>query len=233
MLSNNVNSQAMLIHHHEKTGQVDVTSHRVIELKGGRGFTLGAGRAFNQKDKQVLLDLLIGEEPKMEFLPTNLLVRSRGCLVWHIGPQVIDVPFSSGQITAPIPGLIFVATEGRSLRCFAYAGNKRPEPQTQLFYAPLGNVYESGDFCSGNVSLPSQILIENIPTWERFVLESTNTHNGSVAPIKGAVGFEDMVTFYRNLAASKAKRFPANKLVPARLNGDKATLESVLRSTYQ
>lgn len=169
MLSNNVNSQAMLIHHHEKTGQVDVTSHSVIELNGGKGFTLGAGRAFNQNDKQVLLDLLIGEEPKMEFLPTNLLVRSRGCLVWHIGPQVIDVPFSSGQITAPIPGLIFVATEGRSLRCFAYAGNKRPEPQTQLFYAPLGNVYpemasledDTTKSCSVAESLRSQDCLIN------------------------------------------------------------------------
>lgn len=54
-----------------------------------------------------------------------------------------------------------------------------------------------------------------------------------VEPIKGCVGFEAMIAFYRELAESKAKRSPAKKLAPVRTHGNKTTLESVLRGIQQ
>lgn len=93
MISNETTSKAMLIHHHAQTGQVNVTSHEVLAIEGGKGFVLGAGRAFSEHDKRSLVELLLNEQPQIEFVPSNLVVRGRGCLVWYVAPQVIDVPF--------------------------------------------------------------------------------------------------------------------------------------------
>ncbi|MCT7340363.1 hypothetical protein P4126_31755 [Pseudomonas aeruginosa] len=132
----------------------------------------------------MLIDLLREEEPSIEFLPENLLVRGRNKLVWYTAPQVLEIPFRGEIIKAPIPGLIYLA--GGVLRCYAYKGKSRPTPETELHFAPLGNTYNNGTFCSGNVNLPREILIENIPTWQRFVLESTNTHGGGVTPSRAS-----------------------------------------------
>lgn len=233
MISNETTSKAMLIHHHAQTGQVNVTSHDVLAIEGGKGFVLGAGRAFSEHDKRSLVELLLNEQPQIEFVPSNLVVRGRGCLVWYVVPQVIDVPFPEATIKAPLPGLIFCAVEGKPLRCFAYKGNKRPEPSTPLFYAPLGNVYQDGNFCTGNVKLPQEVLVENIPTWERFVLESVNTHLGSVTPIKGCENFSGMVAYYRGLAESRAKKFPAKSLVPVMRYRDQVTLDAIVQEAQR
>ncbi|HHG4594549.1 TPA: PRTRC system protein B [Pseudomonas aeruginosa] len=233
MISNNISSKAMLIHHHQQTGQVNVTSHDVLAVQGGKGFTLGAGRAFSDHDKRALVELLLNEHSQIEYVPNNLVVRGRGCLVWYVAPQLIDIPFPDKTIKAPLPGLIFCAFEGMPLRCYAFKGNNRPEASTPLFYAPLGNVYEDGDFCTGNVKLPEEVLVQNIPTWERFVLESTNTHIGTVNPIKGCENFQGMIAFYQQLAESKARRFPAKSLVPFRHRGAHLTLDTVVQESQQ
>lgn len=89
MLSEKVECRAMLIHRHVETHRLDITSHEVLPLEGGKTFTLGAGRAFSSLDKEVLIDLLREEEPSIEFLPENLLVRGRNKLVWYTAPQVL------------------------------------------------------------------------------------------------------------------------------------------------
>lgn len=81
----------------------------------------------------MLIDLLREEEPSIEFLPENLLVRGRNKLVWYTAPQVLEIPFRGEIIKAPIPGLIYLA--GGVLRCYAYKGKSRPTPETELHFA--------------------------------------------------------------------------------------------------
>lgn len=232
MLSHDITSQAMLIHHHEKTGRVTITTHAVKEIDKGKGFTLGAGRAFSTHDKQALVELLLNEEPALEFLPNNLLARGRGCLAWYRPAQLAQLPFPKEIITTPLPGLIFVAMDGKPLRCFAYAQTARPGPDTPLCYVPLGNVYQDGSFCTGNVELPTEILNEHIPVWERFVLESTNTHEGSIQPVQGCENFAAMLVFYRDLAHAGESIFPVERLVPVLHQGAAVTLQSILRKHH-
>ncbi|MFV3332873.1 PRTRC system protein B [Pseudomonas sp. NY15437] len=227
MLSEKVECRAMLIHHHKETKRLDITSHAVIPLDGGKNFTLGAGRAFSSLDKEVLIDLLREEEPNCEFIPPNLLVKGRNRLVWYTAPQVIEVPFNNELIKAPIPGLVYIAGNG-SFRCFSYKGKARPTAETELFYAPFGNTYANGSFCSGNVKLPREILIENIPVWQRFVLESTNTHAGGVIPLTKIKDFSELVQFYRTLASKNARKFPDQRLKAALANHDHLTLKAAI-----
>ncbi|MGG6987377.1 UNVERIFIED_CONTAM: hypothetical protein P3D65_29290 [Pseudomonas aeruginosa] len=226
MLSEKVECRAMLIHRHVEPHRLDITSHEVLPLEGGKTFTLGAGRAFSSLDKEVLIDLLREEEPSIEFLPENLLVRGRNKLVWYTAPQVLEIPFRGEIIKAPIPGLIYLA--GGVLRCYAYKGKSRPTPETELHFAPLGNTYNNGTFCSGNVNLPREILIENIPIWQRFVLESTNTHGGGVIPLKGIKDFKELVQFYRDLSAKQAKKFPDRCLKLSEVKGKPLTLKAAI-----
>lgn len=214
MLSENISSKAMLIHHHNQTGVVSVTSHSIIALEGCNvGYTLGAGRAFSSYDKTELAALLLNENASAEFLPENYLFCSRNVLAWYRRPGVHEIPFQGERIRAPLPGLIFIAAANQAFRCFAFKGTQRPTPDTELFYAPLGNVYEGGSFCTGSGDVPRDVRSENIPAWENFVLESINTHSGSVQPVAGCASFEGLKDFYRALHAKGAKRFPASKLV--------------------
>lgn len=216
MLSENISSKAMLIHHHSRTGVVSVTSHSVIALEDGKaGFTLGAGRAFSPHDKTELAALLLNEDSSAEFLPESFLFSSRTVLAWYRRPALHDLPFSGERIRAPLPGLIFIAAANQSFRCFAFKGSQRPTPDTELFYAPLGNVYRGGTFCTGSGNVPRDVRRENIPAWENFVLESENTHSGSIEPVAGCRSFEELKEFYRALNEKGSKRFPASKLVSA------------------
>lgn len=227
MLSEKIESRAMLIHRHTTTQRLDITSHEVLPVEGGKSFTLGAGRAFSALDKEALIDLLRDEEPSIEFIPDNLLVRGRSLLVWYIAPQMQEIPFRDEIIHAPIPGLILLAGNGR-FRCYSYKGKGRPTPDTVLHFAPLGNTYSDGTFCSGNVNLPREIVLENMPIWERFVLESTNTHGGGVVPLNKIANFKELVEFYRDLSASKAKKFPDQRLKPAQGKSGELTLKEAI-----
>lgn len=230
MLSEKVSSKAMLIHHHSQTGVVTVTSHSVIALEDGKaGFTLGAGRAFSPYDKSELATLLLNEDAGAEFLPESYLFSSRTVLAWYRRPGVHDIPILGERIRAPLPGLIFIAAANQSFRCFAFKGNQRPTPETELFYAPLGNVYQGGTFCTGSGNVPRDVRRENIPAWESFVLESDNTHSGTVEPVAGCRSFEALKEFYRALSEKGSKRFPASKLVSAGSYSGPLTLAQAIK----
>ena len=219
MLFDNVESRALLIHHHNETKNIDITTHGVIPVEGG-GFTLGAGRAMTLADRDQLTAILLDEDRETQFIQEHILAASRSMICWYRKPGFAELPFSVSQklstIKAPLPGLIFVASAAAPLRCFAFKGNARPTPETKLFYAPLGNVYSKGTFCSGNTNVSRTLTLSNIPDWENFVLGAASTHMGDISPIKGIQRGElaPLVSFLEGLTAAGKKAFPVGKLVP-------------------
>lgn len=228
MLNSDITAQALIAFHHTKSNRLDFTVHKVVEGSEKGQFTLGAGRAFSEEDKESLIDILLNVDGAVEFIDTRILVKSRRLLVWYNPPQVIDVLFKGESYTAPIPGLIFIATGG-PLRCYAFKGQSRPTPDTKLYYAPLGNMYSNGGFCTGNCETPNDNSIASIPGWERFVLQCVNTHAGGVQVLKSSDTHAKMIAFYKMLAESKAKRFPVKELMPAGHQFEQMTLGSALR----
>ncbi|MCU9528514.1 PRTRC system protein B [Pseudomonas mosselii] len=226
MLNSQVKARALLAFHHLKTGRLDFTSHEVIEAPAEGVYTLGAGRAFSEEDKEGFIDILLNVEAEIEFIDTRVLVKSRTMLVWYNAPQVIDIHFQGAIHTAPIPGLIYIATPGK-LRCFAYKGKARPKPETKLYLAPLGNMYKSGSFCTGNCDVPKEHNIASIPGWERFVLHCTNTHMGTKT-LKTPTEYKEVIAFYENLSDTKAKSFPSSELMPAGGKTGQITLRDAL-----
>ena len=82
MFHEQISSKALLVHHHKETGRLDLTSHEVLALEGGKQFTLGAGRAFSASDKEALLNLLQEESGEAEFIDPGILVRGCNLIVW-------------------------------------------------------------------------------------------------------------------------------------------------------
>ncbi|WP_421527015.1 PRTRC system protein B [Pseudomonas brenneri] len=227
MLNSEIKAQALLAFHHTKSGRLDFTTHQVIATAEMGQYTLGAGRAFTEEDKESLIDLLLNVEGGIEFIDPCILVKSRRMLVWYHQPQVINVLFKEEAHTAPIPGLIFIATPGK-LRCYAFKGKARPTPHTKLFYAPLGNMYTNGSFCTGNCDTPKDNALASIPGWERFVLECTNTHTGGTQVLRSASTYQEMVGFYKRLADAAAKDFPTKELIPVPGEPNHLTLQDAL-----
>ena len=233
MLNQEIKAQALLAYHHTKTDRLDFTVHPVIEAGNKGMFALGAGRAFSEDDKENLIDILLNIDSDIEFIDLRILVKSRQMLVWYNPPQKAEISFNSpaytGNVDTFIPGLIFIATPG-NLRCYSYKGKSRPTPDTKLYWAPLGNMYEDGSFCTGNCETPKENSIASIPVWERFVLECTNTHSGNVQVLKSATTFEQMVDFYQVLKSGEAKAFPARELLPMPCKKSHQTLRDALRN---
>ncbi len=219
MLFDNVESRALLIHRHNETKNIDITTHGVIPVDGG-GFTLGAGRAMTLADRDQLTAILLDEDRETQFIQEHILASSRAMICWYRKPGIAELPFSTNQklstVKAPLPGLIFIASAASPLRCFAFKGKDRPTPETKLYYPPLGNVYSKGTFCSGNTNVSRTLTLSNIPDWENFVLGAASTHMGDVSPIKGIKRGElnQLVSFLQGLTAAGKKVFPAGKLVP-------------------
>lgn len=233
MLNQEIKAQALLAYHHTKSDRLEFTVHPVIEAANKGNFTLGAGRAFSEEDKENFIDIMLNLDSEVEFIDLRILVKSRQMLVWYNPPRKSEISFKSsafsGNIDTIIPGLIFIATPG-NLRCYSYKGKSRPTPDTKLYWAPLGNMYKNGSFCTGNCETPKDNSIASIPEWERFVLECTNTHTGNVQVLKSASNLEQMIGFYQALSCADARSFPARELIPMPCKSSHQTLGDALRN---
>lgn len=218
MLGTNTESFALLVHRNTDSGNVEVTSHKVIPVPQS-GFTLGAGRLFNQQDKVNMLDLLAGTKSPIQYVSPKVLARdSSGCnMVWYTAPQVTEVNFLGASYLVPLPMLVYAKHEGAPLRVFSAKGKKRPEPSTPLFVAPLGNITSAGTMCGGNARLPSFQGEGQIEAYEGFAISATATHFGDTHPAKDVKDMEQFERLMASLQEDKARTFPTNLLLPVKL----------------
>ncbi len=231
MLGKNTESFAILIHRHHSTKGVEVTSHKVIPT--GKTFTLGAGRLFNQQDKDSMLDVFAGTRSDLQVVPDNVIAMdsSRLSMIWFKKPHKATVRFRNAEHTVMLPMLVFIKKEGEVLQVFATKGTSRPTANTKLYIAPIGNINRNGTMCGGNVSLGHfDGSAASIAACESFAIEATSTHLGDANPIKGVDTQEAYEAFIGDLAAS-SKAFPGKSLVPLnpRFGDEHLTLAAFLQ----
>ncbi|MAG65032.1 MAG: hypothetical protein CMK74_04055 [Pseudomonadales bacterium] len=232
MLGTNTESFAILVHRDRQTRIVEVTSHKVIPM--GSNFTLGAGRLFNQQDKDAMLDVFAGTQSSLQMVPDNVLARDASCLnmIWYKKAHTATVRFRNADYTVKLPCLVFIKKEGEPLRVFATKGNARPTAETVLYVAPLGNINTDGTMCGGNVrTMDFDGSAAAMAAYEAFAIEATSTHFGNVNPAKGVTTQEAFQQFIAELSVS-LKAFPSKSLVPltstARYERKKLTLAAYL-----
>jgi len=233
MLGVNTESIALLLHRNEKSGTVEVTSHKIVPAPEA-GFTLGAGRLFNQQDKTAIVEILSGNQESIAFVPDQVLARDGAGfnMVWYTLPRQAEVHFRDAEYRVPLPLLIYAKFEGQPLRVFAAKGRARPTPETKLWIAPLGNINSNGTMCGGNVNLAEfRGRDEDRAACERFAVEARATHLGDTPPVKGVGSQEAYQTFMAQLHESKTRTFPANRLLPAKArHSEQYTLADLIRA---
>ncbi len=114
--------------------------------------------------------------------------------------------------TANVPPLLWKA-DRETLNIFALSSNKRPVPNTRLYYAPFFNIYESGGVCMGtvDVSIKQTACLEEFTTsWESYFFDSYFSHlMEQHNPIEG-----NCVLLWESLIDTN-KAFPIEVLKPA------------------
>ena len=121
-------------------------------------------------------------------VPLNSGILPQGALWWQHGkygeetalwrgPRIWPVAVQTEALKAPVrfripmPGLIFICYSGKAPR--VYAAKRRPAGlDSQLFHAPLFNVYQDGTTCAGTNRYPDKV--EEIP--ESFFLSFFTLH---------------------------------------------------------
>ena len=155
----------------------------------------------------------------IEFLPSNVLVRSEDSITWwtpasmrrmfYAKEKSSEVAQLSGK-RFPQPPLVFRARK-RLLEVRALLRDERPNLQTVLYRAPYWNVNDRGDVCLGTARVPPEASVDSLPRWESAVFESEFTHpNASKKLTEHPGGF---VGLWRSLA--EKRRFPAQFLAAA------------------
>lgn len=124
-------------------------------------------------------------QPKIEFVPENVISHSQVHLMWWMPAGQRSVFFNCEGIAkrgsvAPNPALVFLVY-GKNWFVFALKKNQRPTENTELFHAPYFNVYDTGLICAGSADTPNGTEIATMAKWEQAFFGSKFTHiNGSV-----------------------------------------------------
>lgn len=151
---------------------------------------VGPGRPLSYEDEQAILALLgsRGEEQVIEILPERVLYRDPSTLLWWLPPAVRPMHLRMHAeglrtIQAHWPALAFLVRE-RSLYIAALASDARPEAETPLFHAPLGNVYADTSVCTGSARLPEGPEPRHLPAWESVITDTAFTHTNHDATLR-------------------------------------------------
>ncbi|WP_411340351.1 PRTRC system protein B [Sphingopyxis sp. J-6] len=207
--------------------------------EGGKGQTFASIHAVEHHDGQPVIAAgvplsrahlrqwteALGRSAAPEILPENVLVAHPDMLAWWVPEKVRpsyfhlklppkDLKALTKRIILPLPypAHLFVATR-RGLGVYALPASERPSADTVVLHSPVLNVFLNGQLCWGNIPQPKALGIAAMADYERAVFDSWSTHPnpGQDLTVTGKGG---LLRLWDDLAARKAKRFPAKRLKP-------------------
>lgn len=151
----------------------------------------------------------------------SLLARGPDRMIWWSPPGNRPVFFKKsdlvkntfdGKGVCPIPGLVWMAMPDSGLYVYAVKGGERPRPETQLYQAPLFNVWGRGKVCVGNADLPGDGEVNDQAAWEKVVFGSHFTHPNFPQPNRLIKGMKP-ATFWQAMLTDPPAAFPETRLV--------------------
>lgn len=202
-------SAAIIVYKQGENDSHYLESRRIQKLSNG--FQMLEGKPLTKKLLSELLDKI--DPVKLEkiycegFLPENILAYNNDdsvpTIIWEKKSHEVNLSFSKtlgikdGMMH--LPTLIF-KLKGDSLSVFAIK-TKKAKLNSNLYHAPLHNIYKNGGVCMGNAKIYSSKEIgEMIKNWEKAFFQSKFSHLQSQgSPIKG-----NLNTFIEKQIKSKA-----------------------------
>lgn len=171
-----------ILFHTSNEGLAMVTAHGVEEDGAGLPH-IGPGRPLTPSDEMRLVDLLVGGgDTAVRILPPSLLAMTSSMLIWWMPPVVRPMLIKPRDGRAPIevttrwPSLV-VLVHGRTLFIAAVKGDQRPTGTSELFHAPVANVFSDGRVCTGSARLPHDCNLDTMAGWEHVLVGSNWTHS--------------------------------------------------------
>ncbi|AGG89047.1 MULTISPECIES: PRTRC system protein B [Pseudomonadota] len=180
-----------------------VLSLHAIRHDADQRASLDAGRLLTEAEAAEIGSALLLADGRAsqrgEFIPATLLRETPTSLTWFRPPQRSTQYWRTKDgrttINAVLPGLVF-HVESRVLFVAAYAGGERPHRGTELFHAPLGNVYADGRICTGNATLPETVDHASMAAWERVLLGTNYAHINHTHTLRDGATTEQLVAFW-------------------------------------
>lgn len=212
-------SLALLFHTHNNQLQA-VTAHGVATR--GKGLQIMPGRPLSPEDELSVVNLL--QRPEVDgkglaFLPENILLQDRFSTLWWVPSSIRPMylhPANGKRTTVKVrwPTLALYAVN-RKLFIVGLEKDERPTPNTKVFHAPLGNVWNSSQVCTGSAKLPVACDTSSIQGWEEVVFGTGFSHRNHDAAMRrpGGRASIDPMDYWAK-ADKKSGAFPATHLTP-------------------
>jgi len=167
---------------------------------------------------KVVSNLALSSHRHHGLLPANVLALGSDRTMWWLPPGERTFYFQCNEPSKIghragkgfHPGLIFVAS-ANSMWVFSVKGAERPTTNSQLFHAPMMNVYKDGLLCTGTTPLPNGALAESIPAWTDSFFKSAFTHPNQPKALRYKGGLH---VFWKDMLDGKFHAFPEKVLVP-------------------
>lgn len=159
-----------------------VTAHEVIHDRHGNPH-IGPGRVALPSDEKMLADLLNSRSrrSRVQVIPPEILYQDEGALAWWIAPERREMLLRDDKggdhvITVQWPSLVALVVN-RKLYVAATADTTRPHDNTEMFHAPLGNIYADTSVCTGSARLPTSQSVSDLVGWTEVITRTWFTHD--------------------------------------------------------
>lgn len=177
-----------------------------------------AGRPMNKDDLRKLTTELQDSQGRetVRWMDTATLAMGSDRMIWWTPAQSVPMFFNTntfqGRGICPVPPMVWMWVEGDGLYIYALRNNERPGPQTQLYQAPLMNIWARGKVCVGNAVLPPKETRWEPASWHAFMWGSNFTHPNFTEKDRLTKGIEPVLFWQRQLKRP-SKVFPRHRLV--------------------
>lgn len=215
---------AIMLYGQERNGIPNMqiaTVHKMETINGVP--TILPGRLFTEKDLATIHKGLGSSHASqgISWLDQRLLAKGPDRIVWWTPPGKRPMFFKTsshvkntfnGSAVCPVPGLVWMAIQGRGLYLYATSEHGRPTPATELYQAPFFNVWGRGLVCAGNANMPQEADLWNPVAWETYFFGSHFTHPNFLMKNR-LINGKQPVSFWKEMVANPADSFPSNRLV--------------------
>lgn len=207
---------ALLFHMHSAHLKA-LTFHTVSPGERG-GTTIMPGRILSPSDEMTVLKLLTrpATDSGLRIIPEQALYCGDDHTLWwmpsFVGPMLLHLPGKEPESRlVKWPPLVLLAKD-RTISLAALARSERPDAGTQLYHAPIGNVYSTGEVCLGDCRPPESGAAEHLDEWNTVVYDSAFSHSNNTDAMKGKDAMEFWVKKRR-----KPTPVPLASMVPLKL----------------
>lgn len=200
------------------SGGMTMATIHGIRLDAQQRPMIEAGRPMTQDDLRKLTTELQDGQGRggVRWLDNTMLAMGNDRMIWWTPAQSVPMFFRTRTYEdrgiCPVPPMVWMWVEGDGLYIYALRDNERPGPQTQLYQAPLMNMWARGKVCVGNAALPPKETRFETAAWHAFMWGSNFTHPNFTEENRLIKGIEP-VEFWRKQLKRPSKVFPKNRLV--------------------